>query len=73
MTTSHTSEGTLAAVDYLTTADLAALTRTSPSTVRWWRHVGRGPRGFRLPQSRLVLYRREDVDAWIAMSEGIEQ
>ncbi|GAA1994541.1 hypothetical protein GCM10009817_41290 [Terrabacter lapilli] len=49
---------------YLTTAELAALLRTNPETVRYWRHVGYGPFGLKV--GRHVLYARADVDAWIA-------
>jgi excisionase family DNA binding protein len=49
---------------YLTTADVAELCRTSPETVRYWRHVGKGPRSFKV--GRKVLYRNEDVESWLA-------
>ena len=48
---------------YLTTADLADLTRTTPETVRWWRHTSYGPVGFKV--GRRVLYARSEVDAWL--------
>ena len=48
----------------LTTEELAQLCRTSPETVRYWRHVGKGPKSFKV--GRRVLYAREDVDAFIA-------
>jgi excisionase family DNA binding protein len=51
---------------YLTTAELAELLRTPAETVRYWRHVGRGPKSFRFPGARRVLYAREDVEAFIA-------
>jgi len=51
---------------YLTTAEVADLCRTSPETVRWWRYVSKGPRSFRVPGGRRVLYAVEDVEAWIA-------
>lgn len=50
--------------DLLTTAEVAAITRAPVSTVRYWRHVGTGPRSFRL--GRRVVYRRGDVFRWIA-------
>lgn len=56
--------------EYMTTAEVAELTRKSEVTVRWWRHVGRGPRAVVLPGGRSVLYRRQDVEAWIA--SGLE-
>jgi predicted DNA-binding transcriptional regulator AlpA len=54
--------------DLLTTAEVVAITRAPASTVRYWRHVGTGPRSFRL--GRRVVYRRRDVLAWIAQCEG---
>lgn len=48
---------------YLTTSEFADLCRVTPETVRYWRHVGRGPQHFKL--GRRVLYAAEDVDAWI--------
>lgn len=61
-----------AAPKFLTTDELAALVRTSPATCRWWRHVGVGPRSFKV--GRRVLYDRNDVEAWIQearASEGV--
>jgi excisionase family DNA binding protein len=49
---------------YLTTSELADELRTSPETVRYWRHIGKGPDSFKV--GRRVLYAREDVDAFIA-------
>ncbi len=49
---------------YLTTAELAAKYRTSPETVRFWRHIGKGPRSFKA--GRRVLYDVADVAAWDA-------
>jgi hypothetical protein len=37
-------------------------------TVRHWRHLGTGPRSFRL--GRRVLYRRDDLRAWIDAQRG---
>lgn len=48
---------------FLTTEDVASLFRTSPETVRWWRHVGKGPRWFKM--GRRVLYAESDVQAAI--------
>ena len=53
--------------DLLTTGDVAAITRSPASTVRYWRHLGCGPRGFTL--GRRVVYRRRDVLAWLAERE----
>lgn len=46
----------------LTTEDVAEHFRTVPATVRYWRHVGKGPRSFKV--GRRVLYRETDVRAW---------
>lgn len=48
---------------YLTTAEVAELCRTSPETVRYWRHIGSGPTSFKV--GRKVLYAAADVDAWL--------
>lgn len=52
------------ASDYLTTAELAARFRAAPSTIRYWRHVGYGPKGTRF--GRKVLYHVADVRNWEA-------
>ena len=54
--------------DLLTTDDVAAITRAPVSTVRYWRHIGCGPRGFAL--GRRVVYRRRDVLSWLADREA---
>ena len=47
----------------LTIAEAAQLLRAPVATLRYWRHLGTGPRSFRL--GRRVLYRRDDLRAWI--------
>ena len=49
--------------DLLTISEAAALLRAPVATLRYWRHLGTGPRSFRL--GRRVLYRRDDIEAWI--------
>ncbi len=44
---------------YLVTEEIAQRFRTSPGTVRYWRHIGYGPRGLRV--GRRVLYAEADV------------
>lgn len=39
---------------YLTTAEVAARYRTVPGTVRYWRHIGYGPKGAKV--GRRFLY-----------------
>ncbi len=49
--------------ELLTIAEAAQLLRAPVATLRYWRHLGTGPRSFRL--GRRVLYRRDDLHAWI--------
>lgn len=53
---------------YMTTAEVADLLRTSTETVRYWRHVGKGPESFKV--GRRVLYAAKDVEAFIAEARG---
>ncbi len=56
---------------YMTTAEFADLVRSSEGTVRYWRHVGKGPRSFRV--GKRVLYDIRDVEAWLeALQNGAE-
>lgn len=54
--------------DYMTTDEVATLARTAPGTVRYWRHIKFGPKGFRL--GKRVLYRRDEVERWLAEREA---
>lgn len=49
--------------DYITTQEFADLLRTSPETVRYWRHIGKGPKPFKV--GRKVLYVRNEITEWI--------
>jgi excisionase family DNA binding protein len=49
--------------ELLTITEASEVLRTPVATLRYWRHLGTGPRSFRL--GRRVLYRRDDVHAWI--------
>ncbi len=53
---------------FLTTDELAALCRTPPETVRYWRHVGKGPRSFKI--GRRVLYEAAAVEEWLAEQQS---
>jgi hypothetical protein len=59
--TAH-DRGELMTVRLLTTEEVAARFRTSPATVRYWRHIGIGPDGVRV--GRRVLYDEEECDRW---------
>jgi DNA-binding transcriptional MerR regulator len=50
-------------VEYMTTNEVAELCRTSPETVRFWRHVGNGPKSFKA--GRRVLYPTVEVQRWL--------
>jgi len=60
-------------VKYLTTEEVADMLRTPAESVRYWRHIGKGPASFK--PGRRVLYAVEDVEAFIAASrlEGQSQ
>lgn len=49
---------------WLTTEDIAKRFRTTPGTVRYWRHIGYGPDGVRI--GRRTLYDAAGVDRWEA-------
>ncbi|SDY87247.1 DNA binding domain-containing protein, excisionase family [Modestobacter sp. DSM 44400] len=49
--------------ELLTITEAAELLRAPVATLRYWRHLGCGPRSFRL--GRRVVYRRADLLAWI--------
>lgn len=53
--------------ELLTTDEVAVITRAPVATLRYWRHLGTGPKGFRL--GRRVVYRRHDVEQWLSERE----
>jgi hypothetical protein len=57
------------AMEYLTTEELAQKLRTPAETCRYWRHIGKGPKSFKV--GRRVLYAIEDVDAFIAEARQV--
>jgi DNA-binding transcriptional MerR regulator len=50
--------------ELLTITEAADLVRSPIATLRYWRHLGAGPCSFRV--GRRVLYRRADIDDWLA-------
>ncbi|MDP1876895.1 MAG: helix-turn-helix domain-containing protein [Actinomycetota bacterium] len=48
---------------YMTTAEVAEVSRAPIETVRYWRHIGKGPKSFKV--GRRVLYAVDDVEAWL--------
>ena len=49
----------------LTIAEVSEMLRGPIATLRWWRHIGEGPRSFKI--GRRVFYRESDVLAWIEL------
>ena len=49
--------------ELMTIKEVAALVRVPEATLRYWRHLGTGPRGFRIGRS--VRYWRNDVMHWL--------
>lgn len=54
--------------DLLTTDEVADLVRVPQGTIRYWRHIGTGPEGFKI--GRHVLYRYQRVREWITAQEA---
>jgi predicted DNA-binding transcriptional regulator AlpA len=54
----------------LTMSEVAAMTRKPSGTLRYWRHQGIGPKSFKLGRS--VVYREEDVLAWLEAQYAAE-
>lgn len=48
----------------LTTTEAAEALHTPVATLRYWRHIGAGPKSFKLGPRR-VMYRRDDVEQWL--------
>jgi predicted DNA-binding transcriptional regulator AlpA len=53
--------------DLLLLPEVAEITRRSVDTLRWLRHKGEGPAGFRM--GRRLVFRRGAVMEWIAEKE----
>jgi predicted DNA-binding transcriptional regulator AlpA len=50
--------------ELLTMQEVADVVRVPVATLRYWRHLGTGPRSFR--NGRSVRYWRREVFAWLA-------
>lgn len=46
--------------DYLTTEEVAARYRRPVPTIRYWRHLGYGPKGIKM--GRRVVYARAEIE-----------
>ena len=51
--------------DYMTDAQFCGLMNVTPRTTNEWRRLNTGPAYVRVGPRR-ILYRRSDVDAWLA-------
>jgi predicted DNA-binding transcriptional regulator AlpA len=51
--------------ELITAAEFAAMAKVTISAVRRWAAKDIGPKPLRPTGSRLVRYRREEVDAWL--------
>lgn len=47
---------------------VSGMTGATPGTLRYWRSVGDGPPSFKI--GRRVVYRRAEVERWIAEQEA---
>jgi hypothetical protein len=54
--------------DLLTIGEVADIVRVPVATLRYWRHLGTGPRSFRV--GRGVRYWHHDVTAWLQSQSG---
>ena len=54
--------------ELLTITEAAELLRAPVATLRYWRHLGTGPRSFRL--GRRILYRSDDLRSWLDAKHG---
>ena len=54
--------------ELLTIVEAADLLRAPVATLRYWRHRNIGPHSFRV--GRRVLYRRDDLQAWVEEQWG---
>lgn len=59
----------MSATRYMTTDEVADLLRTSPETVRYWRHVGKGPESIKVGRRR--LYAVEDIEAFLERASRV--
>jgi predicted DNA-binding transcriptional regulator AlpA len=57
------------ALPFLDTDEVAEIVHMKPATLRYWRHVGKGPKFFKMGEHK-VMYRQEDVEAWVMEQAG---
>ncbi len=54
----------------LTVPEVAEMTRLPEATIRWFRHVGKGPRSAKL--GRRVVYKESEVMEWIEREFSVQ-
>ena len=54
--------------DLITITEASERLRTPAATLRYWRHLDIGPKSFKI--GRRVVYRRDDLEAWIDTQRG---
>jgi DNA-binding transcriptional MerR regulator len=60
-----------ATTNLLTIEEVSERLRVPVGTLRFWRHKGIGPAGFRI--GRRVVYRVTDCEAWVAQQIAEQQ
>lgn len=56
---------------YLTLPETAELLRTPEGTLRYWRHMGDGPKSFKL--GRRVVYAETAIESWLKEREAADE
>jgi predicted DNA-binding transcriptional regulator AlpA len=59
--------------DLLTTQQVSEDYGFNPGTLRYWRHANQGPASFTLGPRGRVVYRRSEVERWIAEQEAVSR
>jgi DNA-binding transcriptional MerR regulator len=49
--------------------EVSEKTRVPEATLRYWRHLGKGPKSFR--NGKRVMYLEADVDAWLEEQRSV--
>jgi len=60
------------AIRLLNSAEVSEVIRVPEATLRYWRHIGIGPRSFKMGPRR-VLYLADDVMTWVAKQYADQQ
>ena len=55
--------------DLMSNDEVAAYLKMAPATIKFWRYQRKGPPFLRVPGSQQVLYKRDEVQAWLAAGQ----